>query len=57
MRNFFKDKNGAVGTEYGVLLVIISLGMIVAAGLLGDSIGSALNRAANCLNEGTGCAP
>ena len=55
LSRFWSDERGSVGTEYGVLMVIIALGMAVAAGLLGAAISNALESGASCLNAGTGC--
>ena len=57
LARFWGDEQGSVGTEYGVLMVIIALGMAIAAGLLGGAISNALNSGASCLNAGSGCAP
>lgn len=55
LARFCREESGAVGTEYGVLLVIIALGMAIGATVLGQAITAALNEGANCLNSGTGC--
>ena len=47
---FWDDERGSIGTEYGVLMVIIALGMAVAAGFLGAAISNALESGAACLN-------
>ncbi len=52
---FWSDERGSVGTEYGVLMVIIALGMAIAAGLLGTAISNALTSGASCLNAGATC--
>ncbi len=57
LSRFWGDEQGSIGTEYGVLMVIIALGMAVAASLLGAAISNALEAGANCLNAGTGCSP
>ncbi len=57
LSRFWSDERGSVGTEYGVLMVIIALGMAVAAGLLGTAISNALTSGASCLNAGTACVP
>lgn len=55
LAGFCRDESGAVGTEYGVLLVIIAIGMAVGATVLGGAITAALNEGANCLSSGTAC--
>ncbi len=57
LSRFWGDEQGSVGTEYGVLMVIIALGMAIAAGFLGTAISNALTSGASCLNAGTACAP
>lgn len=57
LTRFWSDEEGAVGTEYGVLLVIIALGMAIAATFLGGEISNALNRAGSCLAAGPNCSP
>ena len=54
---FWDDEQGSVGAEYGVLMVIIALGMAVAVSFLGVAISNALTNAASCLNAGATCAP
>ncbi len=55
LSRFWGDERGSVGTEYGVLMVIIALGMAIAAGLLGGAISNALTTGANCLNDVNAC--
>ena len=55
LSRFWGDERGSVGTEYGVLMVIIALGMAIAAGLLGGAISNALESGANCLNDVNAC--
>ncbi len=57
LSRFWGDEQGSIGTEYGVLMVIIALGMAIAAGLLGAAISNALEAGATCLNAGAGCSP
>ncbi len=57
LSRFWGDEKGSIGTEYGVLMVIIALGMAVAAGFLGSAIANALTAGASCLNAGTACSP
>ncbi len=60
LSRFWGDERGSIGTEYGVLMVIIALGMAVAAGFLGAAISVALTAGADCLNViagGAACVP
>ena len=55
LSRFWGDEQGSVGTEYGVLMVIIALGMAVAAGMLGVAISMALISGADCLTGIANC--
>ena len=55
LARFWREESGAVGTKYGVLLVIIAIGMAIGATVLGGAITDALNAGASCLNAGTAC--
>ena len=55
LSRFWGDERGSVGTEYGVLMVIIALGMAIAAGLLGSAISNAITAGASCLNDLNAC--
>ena len=55
--SFWRDEDGASAAEYALLLAVISAGMAAAAGTLGEAIASALNDAADCVNEGLDCTP
>ena len=57
LARFWSDESGAVGTEYGVLLVIIAIGMAIGATVLGGAITDALNAGASCLDAGVNCVP
>ena len=57
LSRFWGDEGGSIGTEYGVLMVIIALGMAAAAGILGVAISDALQSGASCLDAGTACVP
>ena len=57
LSRFWSDERGSVGTEYGVLMVIIALGMAVAVSLLGVAIANAITAGASCLNAGANCIP
>ena len=46
-RSRFEDENGAVATEYVVLLVLIALGIIVGAAVLAGAI----NHNFNCASD------
>lgn len=51
LRARFPREDGAVATEYGLLLVLIALAIIVAAGLLGAAISGVFTEANTELGE------
>jgi pilus assembly protein Flp/PilA len=53
LRARFSREDGAVATEYGLLLVLIALAIIVAAAALGMAIAGVFDSATGTL-EGTG---
>ena len=57
LARFWGDEGGAAAAEYALLLAIIAAGLAVAAGTLGTSIGSALNNASDCIDDGPNCSP
>jgi len=46
----FEDEDGAVATEYALLLVLVALAIIVGATALGIAINAKLNSAATTVN-------
>jgi Flp pilus assembly pilin Flp len=50
MRTRLRREDGAVATEYALLLVLIALAIITAAVLLGSAIASVFQRGAETLN-------
>ena len=57
LSRFWADERGSVGTEYGVLMVVIALGMAVSVSFLGVAISNALANGASCLSAGATCGP
>ena len=53
MRTFWNDESGQDLAEYGLLLVLIALAVIVAIGLFRTAITNAFNAAADQLNSNT----
>ena len=49
--SFFKDESGASAAEYALILAIVGIGIVTAAGALKGQIGGAMNRAANTINS------
>lgn len=52
LRARFSREDGAVATEYGLLLVLIALAIIAAAVALGLAIAGVFTRGADTLNTG-----
>jgi pilus assembly protein Flp/PilA len=48
-RSHIEDENGAVATEYALLLVFVALAIIVGATALGVAINNRLNEAASTI--------
>ena len=48
--SFLRDESGASAAEYALILAIVGIGIVVAAGSLRDAIGGAMNRAATTIN-------
>ncbi|MDP3869322.1 Flp family type IVb pilin [Phenylobacterium sp.] len=49
--SFFKDESGASAAEYALILAIVGVGIITAAGLLGDVIATAMNDASSAISS------
>ena len=47
---FAQDESGATAIEYGLIAALISVGIILAATALGDSLGNLFNYIAGQLN-------
>lgn len=50
---FLKDENGASAAEYALILAIVGIGIVVAAGTLRDAISGAMGNAASCIENGS----
>ena len=48
---FFKDESGATAIEYGLIVALIALTMIVGAGLLGNAINAEFTGIAGVMNN------
>lgn len=51
-RTFRQDQRGAVAAEYTILLASVCLAIMATAGLLGDSIDSAIGNVKTCIDGG-----
>ncbi|WP_332774119.1 Flp family type IVb pilin [Phenylobacterium sp.] len=47
--SFFKDESGASAAEYALILAIVGVGIVTAAGVLRNSIATAMNSAASTI--------
>ena len=54
VRNKFRGEDGAVATEYGLLLVLIALAIVAAATALGLAIAGVFQRGSSTLSGVTG---
>lgn len=47
---FFKDESGASAAEYALILAVVGVGIVGAAGVLATAIGGAMTNAAGIIN-------
>jgi Flp pilus assembly pilin Flp len=55
LRERIAGERGAVATEYALLLVLIALAIVTAAGFLGKAIADRFTKACNDLAASSGC--
>ena len=46
LMNFLKDEEGATAVEYGLMVALIAVVIIIAVTLLGENLGDLFNRVA-----------
>jgi pilus assembly protein Flp/PilA len=51
IKNFFKDESGASAVEYGLLVSLIAVGIILAVSTLGSNLSTTFNSAAGQLGK------
>jgi pilus assembly protein Flp/PilA len=51
IKNFFKDESGASAVEYGLLVALIAVVIIVAVTTLGTNLSSKLDEAAQAVGS------
>lgn len=56
-QRFMRDEEGAVAIEYGLLAVLIALGIAVGASALGGGLSNLFTNLAGCFGSGTGTCP
>lgn len=49
-QSFLRDETGAAAAEYALILAIVGAGIAVSAGLLGDAIAGAMDKATTKIN-------
>jgi pilus assembly protein Flp/PilA len=49
--NFLKDESGASAAEYALILAIVGIGIVTAAGTLKSAISGAMTRAASTISN------
>ena len=52
---YLQDEEGASAAEYALILAIVGTAIAAAMLFLGTSIQKAVNNAANCINNTSGC--
>ena len=53
IKNFFKDESGASAVEYGLLVSLIAIAIIVGAKALGTAVNTKLTSVAGNVTSGT----
>jgi len=48
--SFLKDESGASAAEYALILAIVGVGIVTAAGVLRNAIATSMNNAASTIN-------
>jgi len=53
-KNMMLDQSGAAAAEYALILAIVGAAIALAAFNLGGAIANSMNKAKNCIQNGTG---
>jgi pilus assembly protein Flp/PilA len=53
VKRFWNDESGATAVEYGLMVALIAVVIIVAVGLLGTNLSARFNQAATQIGPGT----
>ena len=48
---FVKDRSGVTGIEYGLIALLVAVGIIASITLLGDSVGETFNTVATSMPD------
>ena len=54
IRSFSKDKEGATAVEYGIMVALIAVVIIVTVALLGASLNTIFGTVQNCIGTAAG---
>ena len=54
IKNFFKDESGAAAVEYGLLVALIAVAIIVAVRTLGTNLSGTFDSAATAVSTAGG---
>lgn len=57
IRRFMRDEEGAVAIEYGLLAVLVALGIATGAGLLGNGLSTLFTNVGACFGGAGGTCP
>jgi pilus assembly protein Flp/PilA len=50
LKTFLADESGASAAEYALILVVVGLAIVTAAGVLSGAIGNAMKNTADCID-------
>lgn len=53
LKSFLADESGASAAEYALILVVVGVGIVTAAGLLEDAISGAMTGTATIITNNT----
>lgn len=51
IKTFLKDEEGASAVEYGLILGLLAIALIIVLGLLGNGLGNLFTRASTAVND------
>ena len=54
IKNFFKDESGATAVEYGLMVALIAVVIIVAVTTLGQNLNTTFSNVADAVGGATG---
>ena len=54
---FTRDEEGASAVEYGILVALITVAVLITVFALGQQLEEVFNKIQRCLNNSSNCAP